>query len=183
MSSNFLYTISVPVWLRIIFDDTRFAWIWLLLRIYIGYEWLTAGYTKLISPMWVGEQAGTAITGFFHQALEKTGGAHPDVSSWYAWFINTIALPHATLFSYLVTFGELLVGLGLILGIFTAFAALGGAFMNVNFLLAGAVSINPPMLIIQILLIRAWRIAGWYGGDRFMIKYLVKNRDKRKGIN
>lgn len=110
------------------------------------------------------------MTGFLTQALQKTGGEHPDVASWYAWFITNVALPHATLFSYVVTFGELLVGIGLILGVFTAFAALGGAFMNLNYLFAGTVSTNPLMLIIQIILILAWRVAGWYGGDYFIYK-------------
>lgn len=167
--------LTTPKWLSVLFGDTRFAWLWLLLRWYIGYEWLVAGYTKLVNSHWVGENAGTAVSGFLQQALQKTSGAHPDVSSAYAWFITNIALPNAAIFSYLVTFGELLVGVALIVGILTTFAALGGAFMNLNYLFAGAVSINPLMLIVQILLVLAWRISGWYGGDYFIYKYLSKS--------
>lgn len=105
---------------KLFFVSTKFAWLWLLLRIYIGWEWLQAGYNKLVSAAWGGDHAGAAVTGFLTQALQKTGGEHPDVASWYAWFITNVALPHATLFSYVVTFGELLVGIGLILGVFTA---------------------------------------------------------------
>jgi thiosulfate dehydrogenase [quinone] large subunit len=162
-----------------LFASKKMAWLWLLLRVYVGWEWLVAGYNKLISSAWVGEHAGTAITGFLTQALQKTAGAHPDVSSWYAWFISTIALPNATLFSYVVTFGELLVGVGLILGVFTTFAALGGIFMNLNYLFAGTVSINPLLLIVQILLVQAWRVSGWYGGDYVLSKYL--NKAARQG--
>lgn len=172
-----IQSLPSPHWTNVLFTDTRFAWLWLLLRIYIGWEWLSAGYAKLISSAWIGDHAGTAVTGFLNQALQKTSGAHPDVSGWYAWFINYVALPHATFLSYIVTFGELLVGIGLILGIFTVFAALGGAFMNLNYLFAGTVSINPLMLIVQIFLILAWRIAGLYGGDYFIYRFLYsKNK-------
>jgi uncharacterized membrane protein YphA (DoxX/SURF4 family) len=41
-----------------------------------------------------------------------------------------------------VSWGETLVGVGLILGAFTGIAALFGSLMNMNYLLAGAVSIN-----------------------------------------
>lgn len=163
-----------PYVARLLFTTTKFAWLWLLLRIYVGWEWLVAGYSKLISSAWVGEHAGNALIGFLTQSLQKTSGVHPDVSSWYAWFISSIALPNATFLSYIVTFGELLVGIGLILGAFTAFAAFGGIFMNLNYLFAGTVSINPLMLIIQIVLVLAWRVSGWYGGDYFIYRYLSK---------
>lgn len=169
--SQLISSIPTPNWLKVLFTDTKFAWLWLLLRVYIGWEWLSAGYNKVISSAWIGDQAGSALTGFLNHALEKTGGAHPDVSSWYAWFITNIALPHTTVLSYVVTFGEVFVGVGLILGIFTTLAALGGAFMNLNYLFAGTVSINPLMLMIQIFLILAWRTAGWYGGDYFIYRY------------
>ena len=34
-------------------------------------------------------------------------------------FLENVVIPNAALFSYLVTFGEILVGLGLIVGLFT----------------------------------------------------------------
>lgn len=81
-------------------------------------------------------------------------------------------LPNAALFSHLVAWGELLVGVGLILGAFTGVAAFFGAFMNMNYLFAGAVSTNPFMFLIQLLLILAWRVAGWYGLDRYLLPML-----------
>jgi hypothetical protein len=42
--------------------------------------------------------------------------------------------------------GELLVGIGLIVGALTGIAAFFGVFMNMNLLLAGAVSINQIIL-------------------------------------
>jgi thiosulfate dehydrogenase [quinone] large subunit len=157
---------------RIIFSDTRFSWAWLILRIYVGYEWVSAGWEKFTSPVWIGPDAGKALGGFISGALSKATGPNPAVSSWYASFINGVVAQHLGLFSYMVTFGELLVGIALILGAFTGIAAFFGAFMNLNYLLAGTVSINPVLLVIELFLILAWRNAGWLGIDRWLLPVL-----------
>ncbi len=154
---------------RFLFADTRIAWVWLLVRLYVGYQWFEAGWAKVNNPAWVGSSAGTAISGFLNGALAKTAGSHPDVSGWYAAFVQHVALPNAALFSYLVTFGELAVGIGLILGLFTGIAAFFGTFMNLNYLFAGTVSTNPFLLFLQLFLILAWRVAGWFGLDRWIL--------------
>lgn len=164
--------ISEPQLSKFLFADTRFSWVWLVLRLYVGYEWITAGWEKYTSSAWAGAQAGSAIGGFFQGALAQTAGAHPNVSSWYAYFLSNVAIPHAAFFSYLVTYGELLVGIGLILGAFTGVAAFFGAFMNLNYLFAGALSTNPLLLFIQLFLILAWRNAGWIGLDRWLLPWL-----------
>ncbi len=163
---------SEPPFARFMFANTQTSWFWLIVRLYVGYEWLMAGWGKLNNPAWIGDSSGTAITGFLTGALNKASGAHPDVQSWYADFINNVALPHAVLLSHLVTFGEILVGVALILGIFTGIAAFFGVFMNMNFLLAGAVSVNPILLILQLFLVLAWRVAGWIGLDRYVLPKL-----------
>jgi thiosulfate dehydrogenase [quinone] large subunit len=157
---------------RFLFNDTRMAWLWLLVRLYVGWQWLEAGIEKIGNPAWTGDKAGAAIQGFVGGALEKTGGAHPDVQGWYAWFLRNLVLPNAEVWSYLVAIGELLVGIALILGIFTGIAAFFGAVMNVSYLLAGTVSSNPVLLIGEIFLILAWKTAGWWGLDRFALPAL-----------
>ena len=157
---------------QFLFGDTRISWLWLIIRLYVGYEWLMAGWEKVINPVWGGSQAGTALSGFLQGALAKVNGPHPDVSGWYAWFLANVAVPHAATFSYLVSYGELLVGIALILGAFTGIAAFFGAFMNLNYLFAGTVSINPFLFFIQLFLILAWRNAGWLGLDRWLLPWL-----------
>ena len=157
---------------RFIFADTRLAWIWIILRIYVGWIWLEAGWEKIMNPVWVGPKAGLALGGFAHGALAKTTGAHADVSGWYAAWLAHVVIPNAAVFSYIVSFGELFVGIGLILGIFTGIAAFFGAFMNMNYLFAGTISVNPIMFVIELFLILAWRVAGWYGLDRFVLSFL-----------
>lgn len=161
-----------PAVARFVFANTKFAWFWLIVRVYVGWEWLYAGWEKFNSPAWNGSAAGSAIKGFLTGAVQKSTGAHPDVQSWYATFIQNVAMPHAALFSHLVTYGELLVGIALILGIFTGIAAFFGTFMNLNYLLAGTVSTNPILFLLQLFLILAWRIAGWWGLDRYVLPAL-----------
>lgn len=153
---------------RFLFSDTRCAALWLVARVYVGWQWLEAGWGKIHNPLWVGPDAGMALQGFLKGALVKTTGAHPDVSSGYAYFIEHVALQHTTVFSYLVSFGEVAVGLGLIFGLATGIAAFFGAMMNFNFLFSGAISVNPQFILIEIFLVLAWRTAGWYGLDRFV---------------
>ena len=164
--------IPEPKLSRFLFADTRFAWVWAIVRIYIGYEWLTAGLGKLGKAVWTGSEAGAAVSGFLTAALTKTAGEHPDVSGWYAYLIENFALPNSTFLSYLVVYGEIAVGAALILGLFTGIAAFFGTFMNVNYLFAGTVSINPIMLVFQIFLVLAWRTAGWLGLDRYALPLL-----------
>ena len=155
-----------------LFSDVRMAWLWFFVRVYVGYEWLIAGWAKVINPLWVGPQAGVAVSGFLHGALLKTAGPHPDVTGFYAVFINNVAIPNAAFFSYMVAFGEVLVGIGLILGIFTGISAFFGAFMNMNYLFAGTVSANPVLFVGQLFLILAWRTAGWLGVDKYLLPLL-----------
>lgn len=172
MSKNESIQFPEPPISRYIFSDVKMSWLWLPLRLYVGYAWLSAGWGKVTNPAWFGPEAGKALAGFLMGSLEKTSGAHPDVSGWYAEFIKSVALPNAAVFSHVVALGELFVGIGLILGIFTGIAAFFGAFMNMNFLFAGAVSTNPLLFIIQLLLILAWRTAGWIGLDRYLLPFL-----------
>ncbi len=169
---NQVKTIEDPPVARALFGDVRWAWIWLILRLYAGYAWLQAGYEKLTGTGWIGSTAGTALTGFVKGALTKATGAHPDVQDWYAGFLQAVVLPNAAFWSYLVTIGETLVGIALILGIFTGVAAFFGSFMNMNYLLAGTVSTNPILLIIALFLVLAWKTAGWWGLDRWVLPAL-----------
>src|SRR5690554_7523984 len=143
-----------------------------LLRVYVGYTWLQAGLHKLTDPNWFGANAGTSISGFFRGVLAKASAENPVVQGWYASFIEHVALPNATFFSYLVVLGEVLVGVALIVGVFTTFAALMGAFMNLNFMLAGTLSSNPVMLTLQALIVWAGMAAGYYGLDYFVRPWL-----------
>ena len=179
--------IPEPQIAKFLFADTRIAWLWLIVRLYVGYQWLTAGLEKLTGynftvgssfgkpsgSAWVfTAHDGVAIQGFVKGALAQATGAHPAVQGWYASFLQTFVLPNAAFFAYVVTFGEVLVGVALILGLLTGIAAFFGVFMNMNYLLAGTVSTNPILGLPGAVLILAWRVAGYYGLDRYVLPLL-----------
>ncbi len=153
-----------------IFSSKVMSPVWLAVRVYVGYQWLHAGYGKFTNPAWIGADTGKAIIGFVNGALGKTVGEHPDVTMWYAWFLKNIVLPNAETWSYAITFGEMLVGAGLILGALTFLAGFFGVVMNFNFLLAGTVSINPVLLLLTIFIMLAYRVAGYIGLDYYILK-------------
>ncbi len=161
-----------PPLARFLFSDPRAAWLWLLVRLYLAYEWLSASIEKAGSSAWVGDQAGAAVTGFAKGALAKTGGDHPQVADWYAWFLEHLVVPNAALFGYLVVAGETLVGLALLVGALTGIASFFGIVMNANYLLSGTVSTNPILILLELFLILAWRNAGWLGLDRWLLPRL-----------
>jgi hypothetical protein len=69
----------------------------------------------------------------------------------------------------LVAVGELVIGIALILGLFTGIAAFLGSILNFSFAFAGSTGVNPAMLLVSGALILAWRNAGWYGLDRWVL--------------
>ena len=75
-------------------------------------------------------------------------------------------------FGYVIVFGELAVGVGLILGAFVGLAAAGGLLMNMAFLLAVTTNTNPVLVILGMLLILAWKNAGYIGLDYFLLPRL-----------
>ena len=138
------------------------------LRIWLGFQWLEAGLHKVGEAAWTGSSAGAAVAGFARGAIAKAAGENPTVQAWYAEFLENVVLPNAAAFGYLVAWGEVFVGLGLILGVFTGFAAFAGAFMNINFLLAGTVSTNPILLIAAIVVLVGIEYAEHFGIDWYL---------------
>ncbi|PIR45165.1 MAG: DoxX family protein [Candidatus Vogelbacteria bacterium CG10_big_fil_rev_8_21_14_0_10_51_16] len=167
--ANISYHVPVAEWL---FRNTQSSWLWLIVRLYVGWVWLSAGWGKFNNPAWVGSEAGNAMSGFVEGALAKAGGAHPAVQGWYAAFLEVCVQPYPELWAHLITYGEMLVGAALILGVLAGAAAFFGIFMNLNFLSAGTTSTNPQLLVLGLFLLLAWRVAGWWGIDRYLLPKL-----------
>jgi len=160
--------VADPPWIFTLFSTTRFAWLWLILRLYAGYDWLTAGYHKVTDGAW---WSGDALAKFWTTAVQVPADGRPEIAyAWYRGFIQYM-LDHQWYiwFSKLVMFGELLVGIALILGAFVGIAAIFGGLMNWNYIMAGSASTNGIMFTIAIILVAAWKVAGWYGLDRYLL--------------
>jgi thiosulfate dehydrogenase [quinone] large subunit len=73
------HIISEAPWANFLFNNKKSAILWLVLRIYVGWQWVSAGWEKLHSSIWSGPDAGGALSGFINGALSKASGDHPDV--------------------------------------------------------------------------------------------------------
>ena len=68
--------------------------------------------------------------------------------------------------------GETLIGVCLVLGAFTGIAAFFGGLLNWNFVMAGTASSNALLFAIATWLVLAWKVAGWWGLDRWLLRWL-----------
>lgn len=156
--------------LALLRHNTIVAGILSVIRIYLGYSWFTSGWVKITG-------GGFDARGFIQGAIAKSSGENSTIQSWWATFLENAALPNTGIFSFLVMWGELLVGIGLILGIFTTFAALMGIVMNFSFLLSGTISTNPQMISLTIFVLVAGANAGKFGLNKYVKPYLKKTFD------
>ncbi|HEX6234744.1 MAG TPA: DoxX family protein [Jiangellaceae bacterium] len=191
--------IEEPAAARWLFGSSQAAWIWLIARLWLGWEWLQAGWGKVFGGditirfwEWGDEQysltgdancgwirscgdveEGDAVAGFAAGGIESAEGPHPDVAyDWYVNFLEWIRDTAHPWFGPLVAIGEVVIGVLLILGLFTGIAAALGAILNFSFVFAGSAGVNPAMILVSILIILAWRNAGYWGLDRWVLPAL-----------
>ena len=169
--------IADPPIAKLLFSDTRLAPVWFIVRMYVGFSWLDAGWHKIIDT---GAKTNYIIDGAGMLAFWQRITAIPAAPAkplitydWYNNFIQFMVNNHwEGFFGKLIAFGETAVGLGLIFGAFVGIAAVSGAFMNLNFMLAGSASTNPVLLLLGFLLVLAWKTAGYIGLDRYLLPIL-----------
>jgi thiosulfate dehydrogenase (quinone) large subunit len=92
----------------------------LVVQLIIGYEWLLSGIAKFKQgdfPSGLGDDLRAALAG---------------VAGWYAGFINSIVIPNAPAFGYLIETAEVLAGLVLIIGPLILIFAWGRASYNLR---------------------------------------------------
>ncbi|WP_174731097.1 DoxX family membrane protein [Mesobacillus harenae] len=148
-----------------------------VIRLYLGYAWMTAGWGKITG--------GFDASGYLANAVANPVKG-PDgnmVYGWYVSFLEGVALPNIALFNFLVPWGEFLVGLGLLLGCLTTAAMFFGLLMNFSFFLAGTVSHNPTDIFLGFIILAAGYNAGRYGLDRWVLPFIRKTFNKRVGIS
>ncbi len=154
---------------QFLFSDTRLSAVWLVVRVLLGWGWVSASLGKLGDPAWM--QTGEALKGFWTRAVEIPATGKPLITfDWYRSFIQGMLDSGSYVwFAKLVAVGEFVIGAALILGLFVGVAAFLGAFMNWNYIMAGSASSNGLFGLGAILLILAWKTAGYYGLDRWVL--------------
>jgi thiosulfate dehydrogenase [quinone] large subunit len=142
-------------------------------RLFLGYEWVEAGLHKLQDPKWF--QTGEALRSYWERAAAipeppaRAAISYPLYRSLIQFMLDN---GWDSWFNYAIIFGELLIGIGLLVGGLTAIAAFCGILMNFTFLYAGSVSSNPTFIVLGVLIIVGWRVAGWWGLDRILLPRL-----------
>jgi thiosulfate dehydrogenase [quinone] large subunit len=164
--------IDDPPLAKLLFSDTRLAAIWLVVRVMLGLSWLDAASHKLGNPAWM--ETGEALRGFWLKAVQIPDQGRPPIAyDWYRGFIQSMIDAQSYIwFAKLIAIGEVLIGVALIVGTFVGIAAFFGAFMNWNFIMAGSASTNGLLGIAAILLVLAWKVAGYYGADFYLLSWL-----------
>jgi len=147
--------------------------IWLVVRVWLGYQWLNAGYQKIWgsekSAFWFGSGAGVkgfAAAGVAGSTAGKGGASY----GWWAAFLHNFVIPNASWIGKFITLAEVLIGVALILGLFTGAAALAGLSLNIVYMFTGSAGVNPMYAILSVLLVLAWRNAGLLGLDGLIFK-------------
>lgn len=142
-----------------LFGSARYAWLWLAIRVWVGWVWLAAGRDKLGDARWTG---GDALGIGWGSALGSSGSHQP--ARWSDWIGQTLAI------------GQTLVGIAILLGLLTGLAALAGVGLAVTI---GAAA-DPLVVLPAVGLVLAWRCAGWIGLDRWVLP-IIASRPKRPG--
>ena len=142
-------------------------WPLVILRVGLGYWFLKAGYAKFPTMLESGKLAS-----------QLNAWAQKMPSDWYPWYKHILTyniIPHTDLFVYLVVFGEIIVGIALIIGLMTRPALLAAIIMNINYHLASGYQqgaggiINPIFICAEVTLIFT-PVGRAFGIDYFMNK-------------
>jgi thiosulfate dehydrogenase [quinone] large subunit len=136
-----------------------------VLRVYLGYTWVMAGWGKITGGQF-------DASGFLQGALAKATGENPVVQGWWAVFLENVAIPNVEAFNFLVPWGELLVGLGLLIGCFTKTAVFFGIAMNFSYMFSGTTSTNPQLVLLSMFILVSAMNAGRYGVDGLIMPTL-----------
>jgi thiosulfate dehydrogenase [quinone] large subunit len=160
--------VADPPLARLLFHSSRAGLLWVPVRGYLGYEWARVGIQQIADPSWMD---GSRLLAFWWGAVDEAGSFdETSAAAGYRAFLNLLIDARASqLVARLVVFGELAVGVALVLGAFVGIAAFFGALMTMTFMLADTVSSNPILFVGAIGLMLAWRVAGYYGLDRFLL--------------
>jgi thiosulfate dehydrogenase [quinone] large subunit len=158
------------------------AFLWLPIRLWLGWQWIEAGLHKLQTPAWV--QTGVALKGFWAKAVAIPETGSPAIHyAWYRSFLQMMLDSGAyTWFAKVIAVGEFMVGVALVLGLFTGMAAFFGGLMNWNFMMAGSASVNPMFFLISVGLVLSWKVCGWIGVDRWLVPFVGQLWANRKKV-
>lgn len=149
---------------------------WAAARCWLGVQWINAGRAKL----WGAENAA-----FLHHDGAGVAGYANHGTATYTWwhdFLTGFVVPNSGWIGILIAVAEFVVGIALVLGIFTPFFAFSGLLMNMTYMLSGTAGVNPVFMIFAIVMIVAWRNSGWLGADGLLMGYLQRRHGETPAV-
>src|SRR5258708_1622495 len=122
-------------------------WVIVPLRLFMGVTFVYAGIQKLTDPQYFNPTARGYIG---HQIAAFA------IGSPLHGFLANVAVPHAALFGGMVAYGELAIGLGVLLGLLLRPAALFGLLINLVFFLSADWHVFPYFYGADIVFLFCW---------------------------
>ncbi|NUR04217.1 MAG: Rieske 2Fe-2S domain-containing protein [Streptomyces sp.] len=122
------------------------AWALLPLRVFLGITFLYAGLSKIFDPHYLDNASPLGVHAqMLHAAATSPIGA-----------VVSLSADHSTVTGLAIAFGEVAVGLGALLGLFTRVAALGGVVLALSFFLTVSWTTRPYYYGADIAFAFAW---------------------------
>jgi thiosulfate dehydrogenase [quinone] large subunit len=112
---------------------TDVGWVLLPLRIFLGVTMVYAGLLKFFDPAYLDPASPNGV----QQQMTSAAASSP------IGFLVSFTADHAALFGLTIAFGELAVGLGVLLGLWTRIAAIGGFLLSMSFFLTVSWGTSP----------------------------------------
>ncbi|MEO8287519.1 MAG: TQO small subunit DoxD [Chloroflexota bacterium] len=141
------------------------GWVMLPLRLFLGVSFLAAGFDKLTDPTFLDPSA----RGYIGQQIAGMAPGTP-----LEGFLLNFALPNATMFGVLTMGGEILIGLAVLLGLFTRFSAAMGLLLNLTFFLSATWEVRPFYFGADLPYVFLWLTLMLAGPGPFALDILVK---------
>jgi len=133
---------------------TQPGWVLLPLRVFLGVTFVYAGLLKLIDPSYFDANAPQSV----QQQMLLQAKTSP------IGFLVGFTSHHAAFFGLMIAVGEIAVGLGALLGIWTRLSALGGVLLALSFYLTVSWNTHPYFFGSDIVFVFGW-ITLLLGGD------------------
>jgi thiosulfate dehydrogenase [quinone] large subunit len=155
---------NLPVW-EGLKNSKLAALAWTAMRVWLGVMWIQAGSAKL----WGAESAA-----FLHNNGAGVAGfaAHGTPAySWWGSFLHGFVVPNAGALGILIAVCEFAIGVALVAGLFTRFAALGSLALLFTYVMSGTASVCAFYALFAIVILVMWRTSGWIGADGLIAGY------------
>lgn len=147
------------------------GWVLLPLRLFLGITMVYAGLLKCFDPSYLDPNSPNGV-----QAQMTAAASSSPIGG-----LVSFTAEHAALFGLTIAFAELIVGLGVLLGLWTRIAAIGGLLLSLSFFLTVSWGTTPYFFGPDIVFIFAFTplIIGGDGG-LFSLETVIRTATRRR---